>query len=90
MAELTECLPSVVTKIEDCAEKDGPVTAIPIYKKKVDKDTLIREHPVIATNDVEKTKEVWRDQVNLNERHDKYCSVFEEMMSKYAQCGKAF
>lgn len=42
LTELTEYPISVVTMIKDSAEQDEPFTVIPLYKKKVEKKTIIQ------------------------------------------------
>lgn len=56
MAEVSECSPLVVTMMGDDTEKDEPLTALPIYKEEVEKDSFTRENQLVTTNDAEKTE----------------------------------
>lgn len=48
------------------------------------REQTFSQHQQVTTNDKEKKRSEWRDQLNFNEKYDDYQQQFEEMVLKSA------
>lgn len=84
LVELRECSTLVVNMTDDFREYNESITAIPIYKERIDKRKLIPKHEEMMLFDAKKTESNGRNQINFSDRKSKYHSAFEDMMPKCA------